>query len=61
MVKFVTRFMNKAARQTAVFVGSGGFRLPRRLTAFGGARNIIRIRTRWRTATDTTGSLPQLG
>jgi hypothetical protein len=37
--------MNRDARQSAVLIGSGGFRFERRLTGFRGARNIVRIRT----------------
>jgi hypothetical protein len=38
--------MNSDARQIAFLIGNGRFRLQGRLTGFGGARNLIRIRTK---------------
>jgi hypothetical protein len=47
--------MNNHTRQPAFLIGNGRFRLRERLTGFGGARNIIRIRTKWPAAIGATG------
>jgi hypothetical protein len=51
-VEAVARFMNRLARQIAVLIGIGVFRLQERLTGFGEAGKIIRIRTNTATARD---------
>jgi hypothetical protein len=51
-VKAVARFMNKETRRPELLFGSGRFRGRRRLTAFGLARNIVRIRTKSAEADD---------
>jgi hypothetical protein len=39
--------MNRDARQLSFYSATALFRLRGRLTGFGSARNIIRIRTKW--------------